>query len=376
MYVLVAFTYKNNRSHSKFTTQTIQGNSITIEYYEPNKVHFEGELKIYRIAHIFKDIFHTNKGYSGGSGFNQSLSCNVDVSYSDHEQQAKAVCRICFFDKDSNFASFCSGALINNEFGDNNSRYPLLMTAAHCLGNESAGEFNYVETVFDFNYQGPAVVDPKPQSVVGATLLSKGTESDYALFGLSIIPENSYDVSYLGWNRSLVYTPATESIHHPKGDIKKVAKGLKSPTLVTMKTTDEYGQNWELVDATPNPSNATHWQVYWNQGVTEPGSSGAPLIAFNGRMIGQLSNGPQDVNCDNTAEKDFNFGSLNYSWTHPDPGWKSLVTYFGNESYMFGYYPNEESGSGSKSGLPICISKEGGYSLKPTVVLGDFNLSS
>ncbi len=55
-----------------------------------------------------------------------------------------------------------------------------------------------------------------------------------------------------------------------------------------------------------------HWVVSWNQGVTEPGSSGSPIFDNQThRIIGQLSGGPSG--CGNSNQKDA-YGRFDASW--------------------------------------------------------------
>jgi lysyl endopeptidase len=55
-----------------------------------------------------------------------------------------------------------------------------------------------------------------------------------------------------------------------------------------------------------------HWQVNWNQGVTEPGSSGSPLFDPNHRIVGQLEGGLSK--CGDASLIDF-YGRFDLSWT-------------------------------------------------------------
>ena len=70
-------------------------------------------------------------------------------------------------------------------------------------------------------------------------------------------------------------TTVTEAtgIHHPSGDVKKICRENDSPFH-------------------SNAAGAAVWYInQWEEGVTEPGSSGSPLFDQNHRIIGQLYGG-------------------------------------------------------------------------------------
>ncbi|HOS17149.1 MAG TPA: hypothetical protein PKX15_09095 [Bacteroidales bacterium] len=60
---LGSFTNENNYVNNRFGTEFIKGNSLIIEYYEPNKVDFEAQLHIENLVHSFVDIKAGPFGY-------------------------------------------------------------------------------------------------------------------------------------------------------------------------------------------------------------------------------------------------------------------------------------------------------------------------
>ena len=111
---------------------------------------------------------------------------------------------------------------------------------------------------------------PTYQTVQGSTLLANSSGSDFGLLRLTETIPELYDVNYAGWDAT-GNTPSTPvCIHHPSGDIKKI--------------TFDYD----------NASNAGNfWDINsWDDGTTEPGSSGSPLFDGNShRIVGQLYGG-------------------------------------------------------------------------------------
>ena len=176
----------------------------------------------------------------------------------------------------------CTGALVNNTAQD---LEPYFLTANHCLGGNNSW-------IFMFNYESPSCTNqngPTNMTVSGSTLLANSSSSDFALLRLNENPPENYNVHYAGWDIS-GNTPNTPvGIHHPSGDIKKIS----------------FDYN--------NASNAgNYWDVnQWEDGTTEPGSSGSPLFDGNSqRIIGQLYGGT--ASC--TSITYDTYGKTSVSW--------------------------------------------------------------
>jgi len=85
-------------------------------------------------------------------------------------------------------------------------------------------------------------------------------------------------VYYAGWDRSGAATTGCVGIHHPNADGKCIS--FSSNPLTTVNTCIGSG------------GSATHWQVTWTSGVTEPGSSGSGIWNTNTHLLlGTLSGG-------------------------------------------------------------------------------------
>jgi hypothetical protein len=108
----------------------------------------------------------------------------------------------------------------------------------------------------------------------------------------------NFNPYYLGWDRSGSTGSGGVGIHHPMGDVKKIA------TL--FGNTSSY--------------NNYFWRHYWNQtangySVTEGGSSGSPFINSNNKhVIGQLWGG-SEINCNNPSQDYAIYGKFSVSWT-------------------------------------------------------------
>ncbi len=275
--VLGAFTSLNNKAHETFSTAPTKGSNTIIEYFEPYDAEFNGEIQISRVVHAYKDIFYPDESRDYGD----SGSCNNNVNCPEFADWADEIRSVAMILSGGGFR-LCTGSLVNNVRQD---LTPYFLTANHCLGGESSW-------IFMFNYESPGCNNqngPTYMTVQGSTLLDNSSSSDFALLRLQEDIPESYEVHYAGWDAS-GNTPSTPvGIHHPSGDIKKIS----------------FDYN--------NASNAgNYWDVNnWEDGTTEPGSSGSPLFDGNSkRIVGQLYGGT--ASC--TSITYDTYGKVSTSW--------------------------------------------------------------
>ena len=275
--VLGAFTSANNKEHETFSTAPTKGDVTIIEYFEPYDVEFYGEISINRVVHAYKDVFFNDETRDYGD----SGSCNNNVNCPEFIDWADEVRSVAMILSGGGFR-LCTGSLVNNVRED---LTPYFLTANHCLGGESSW-------IFMFNYESPGCNNqngPTYMTVQGSTLLDNASSSDYALLLLDETPPLDYEVHFAGWDAT-GNTPSTPvGIHHPSGDIKKIS----------------FDYN--------NASNAgNYWDVNnWEDGTTEPGSSGSPLFDGNShRIVGQLYGGT--ASCSSITYD--TYGKVSSSW--------------------------------------------------------------
>lgn len=287
--ILGTFTYENNKIDKRFSLGPVIGKSVIIEYYQPAEIDTSAEISIETFVHSFKDIYTHSTGSSG--------SCNINVKCPEGNNwcnQRRSVALIAKLSSTpGHFAAHCSGSLITNERRDGR---PYFLTANHCITGQNASDF-----IFIFNYQSqdcnnPATAPSTAFSISGATVRANNSNSDFALLELSSKPPGNYNVYYSGWNNENERPESGVGIHHPSGDIKKISVYDDKP-------------NRETVDG------IKVWELEFDKGVVEPGSSGSPLFNENNLIVGQLlgTYSADPISCSNTDGKAL-YGRFDISW--------------------------------------------------------------
>lgn len=298
--VLGPFTDKNEKSNGEFATGFVKGESCTLEYYEPATSRGQGVIELSGVVHGYRSI--RNEVNEMLKVFQSSGQCNYDVDCaigSTWGDQIKSVGLI----MTAGNSRFCTGALINNTGDDCRSYF---LSANHCFANDNVGDV--LNDIFMFNYDSPSAAcpgipttdGPTSETVQGATIIAKAVNSDFCLMELTVNPLDFYDVYYSGWDRTNVAAAGAAGIHHPSGDVKKIA--IENATMVS----------GSFNGTTSN----THWEVPdWDNGTTEPGSSGSPLFDIsNQRIIGQLHGGGAACSGTTNNGQPDQYGKIFHSW--------------------------------------------------------------
>ncbi|NOZ08618.1 MAG: trypsin-like serine protease [FCB group bacterium] len=275
-----AFTSENNKDYGEFATAPFPGDRVTLEVdLQPGSGPLV--LTVSSVIHAFENVL-------GDDDYPRSGWCENNVACPEGDPWAneiRAVAKLFLG------PFLCSGTLINNTRQDT-TQY--LLTAYHCVEDSgSPGSF-----VFMFNYQATQCYSnygPTNHTVSGSVLRASSQDiyssPDFALLELSEPIPDSYEAYYAGWSRESTLPQQPVGIHHPDGDIKKISFDYDQATHY----------------------NYFKWNVVWDDGVTEPGSSGSALFNADHRIVGDLSTGSSS--CDNQYGPD-QYGKLYRAWDY------------------------------------------------------------
>ncbi|MFH1320024.1 MAG: PKD domain-containing protein [Bacteroidota bacterium] len=303
--VIGAFTYLNNPVSGLFATELIQGETVTLEYYEPPKPLGKAIISISGISYTYRDVGFLEKynSYIPKDFGDSDAACEVNINCSPEgdtwQDEKKGVARI--FLRIGVSYYWCSGSLVNNVRED---LTPYFLSAFHCGDGASAADFNV--WIFYFNYEAPGCPNPgsEPSSntITGCTLRSEGDQSggtDFLLVELNVFP--SFTPYYNGWDNTNSASPSGVSIHHPAGDIQKISTYTGS--LFTSTWTGGMANGWWGVPGWTATANG--------QGVSEGGSSGSPIFNNNSRIVGTLTGGGST--CASPGSSDY-YGKFYCHW--------------------------------------------------------------
>ncbi|MBK9175742.1 MAG: T9SS type A sorting domain-containing protein [Flavobacteriales bacterium] len=304
--VLGGYTAAHVQPNGILTTDMILGESCVIEYHEPASVRGEGSLRLTRLLHAYRMASMLKTG-----------ACEVDVNCSEGSawtDQRDAVVRIRIVIPTG--AGFCTGTLMNNTALDCKG---YILTAFHCT--EESVEGNYPAYQFRFNFQrtvcgtGSSTGNGLTGCVRRAGSQDQGGTygSDYSLLELTAAIPAAFYPYWAGWDVTANAPASGVCIHHPDSDVKKISTFSSTASSAT----------WAGF------TNGSHWRVVWvatanGHGVTEPGSSGAPLFNPNKRVVGTLTGGSSCCTTNGCGSgtsltgPDL-FGKMGYHWWENNP---------------------------------------------------------
>jgi PKD repeat protein len=296
---LGAYTSINNSPSKILGTDLISGEEAIIEYYEPSYVYGQGTLTIATIVHGYRDIsLHENQMMKA---LNSSDDCNRDVKCLTNPEplwvnESNAVAMIVV-----NGNGSCTGTLVNNTAQDGKAYF---LTANHCLGTPAtwAFRFKWIAPNPDCATTANTVDMPNNtqfQTMNGSVLRASNAGSDFALVeitNLTLATAQQWGLYYAGWDHTGAAVSAAIGIHHPSGDIMKYAR--ESNAL--LQAAWQGAQTWHIQN--------------WDEGVTEPGSSGSGLWDLNHRLIGQLYGGSAACSGTNDNSAPDYYGRFDVSW--------------------------------------------------------------
>lgn len=297
---------------SRFALPALRGDTLVMHFMAESKTAVK--FRIAKIGYLFVAPFFERPSATI-NGLGSSGTCEVNVACSEGDnwrRQQRSIVRVQVLAQ--SIVYYCSGVLVNNTAQD---LKPYILSAMHCaqkVNGDLIDSNEFQEWVFLFNYESDDCSDPdtdtmiNKQFITGAVVRANSDDnggdhgSDFLLVELSKKVPASFNPYYSGWNRKSEVTQTGVCIHHPAGDIKKISTYISKP-----------------VSYTPGSGTGedTHWLLTWSPtvngyGVTEEGSSGAPIFNDQGLIVGTLTGG--DASCDAKGSPDF-FGKFSYHWT-------------------------------------------------------------
>jgi hypothetical protein len=316
-FILGKFT-ASHLYNGELGTELVPGEMTIVEYFVP-KGSSIGNVNICTVTHGYRTPNEFLLKAFGGSG-----ACNVNVNCPEGAAWTQQRNSVVMLVSGSN--GFCTGALINNTLNDGK---PYVLTANHCYSNPATW-------IFRFQWESTSCINPSTsptfQSLSGAVLRAQGTPSDFCLVEITgglvngTVPA-AYTPYFSGWDNTETISPSAVCIHHPSGDIKKIA--IENNALISTS----FGGS---------PSNS-HWGVLsWDLGVTEPGSSGSPLFNQNRRIIGQLHGGASACGASVLSDE---YGKVSVSWNPAGSTTSGQLKHWldpnnTNASFVDGYDPS------------------------------------
>lgn len=283
------YTAANNHPEGLWTP-IVAGDEIVVEARVRGRAIPALQLGIARAYHGYRDWQVADAPAKAGT-------CNIDVACSQGNAWRDDIRSVARVQISGNTGSvLCTGQLVNNVRQD---LTPYFLTADHCgIGDLGGGPAQSV--VLYFNYERPQCGSGQgdlTQTLTGSRFVADNVESDFTLVEMMQAPPDLYGVYYAGWNVRGEGSSAGATIHHPSGDEKSIS--LYDTAVVATEVDIGSGR---VVDS---------WRVRWDEGVTEPGSSGSGLWNSQHQLIGVLSGG--SASCSNRTAPDY-YGRLDVAW--------------------------------------------------------------
>ena len=291
-------TAAQNSPNNQCWSDLLPGSEVILELREPVGASTPSVVHVAGVVHGYKNTFPSaaTKAYGASADCQKNVVC-----YPTYQTEADGVAMILLADG----TRWCTGSLVNSI---NQQFRSFFLSAFHCIDINNNGVLEASESgaiqnwLFRLGYQSPgcstSAEDVDFVTIGGADLRAARNESDFLLLELRQQITSAVNPTYLGWDRSTTLPSSMVGIHHPSGDVKKISFATGTASL-----TDYI-----------NPTGTTHFQVQWGEfGVTEPGSSGSPLLNANRRIVGQLHGGPSYCGAPLANRYDL-YGRLSTSW--------------------------------------------------------------
>ncbi len=278
------YTAADNEVHEQLWVPVVPGSRAIIEMQVAPGAGFKPQIELSQIGYGYTDLFRLDLTKQG--------SCNNDVVCPEGDPWRDQIAAVGAYSLGGSI--ICTGSMIMDVPG---SFRNFFLTAFHC--GVTAG--NAASVTVYWNFESPNCGDLSGGSLAdnqtGAVFRARREDVDVALIELDDDPDPAHNVYYAGWDRSGTAPGGSVGIHHPRGDEKAIS--FNDDTLTTQNNCIAAGTN-------------THWRVNdWEDGTTEPGSSGSALFDPTSQLVvGFLSGGA--ASCTNI---DYDcYGKFSVAW--------------------------------------------------------------
>lgn len=292
----------------EFWSGVLLGDTVVVEFEAGGSGphNMSVPFTIDQVAHVFGPISsstavqaQTNRSsdldgvndspHGATASFSDVHSCEVDVNCASDLWRTMARAVGLYLTEEGDYIIACTGTLLNNK---KVSFRPYFLTANHCVSDEQAAHASVVLWNFETTFcNGPEPDIMATQQQYGARLLVTRPieQGDFTLLLLGDdTPDNAV---FSGWTtEDLSIGGYAAVIHHPLATWKRFSAGNRTDDW-DVTVNDEDGKPVGVAPA------STYYHIIYNLGLTEPGSSGSPLLNSDGRLIGALSHG--NVSCHN-----------------------------------------------------------------------------
>ena len=264
--------------------------TLRVEFYTPKLLN-QLPFILDQITYGYIDLFSSINSEDRGAG-----SChNQPICYNDVIDERRSVALI------QTGGGVCSGQLIATVTNDET---PYYSTANHCLSTEAEANASLLFFRYEPTSCGSSPANPF-QLAGGLDLVDTYPNSDNTLLLARYeLPEfSTWQPFFMGWTVSSIPN-GTDSVclHHPAGDYMRISYGDRVSFGVCGSSSFYYG-------------------VTWNDGVTEPGSSGSAIMRdSDNKLYGVLTCGASS--CSNTSGAD---GYGNFARAYNNGGFSQFL---------------------------------------------------
>ncbi|NQW30985.1 MAG: hypothetical protein HQ472_10795 [Ignavibacteria bacterium] len=331
------FSSRNNKHSEQMTVAGVQSNLAILELHCPKSSVENVRLTIDRVYKYFDNdavkqalSFPTSKMANdvqrnyGGAEYDCHIPINCREGWNWCVERDGVALLETFGDEESRI---CTATLVNTT---QNSRKPYLMTAWHCLNGGSPTEcdldeddiddiLNFVAVFKWYSDDCTGSYGTYLESFAGLEFVMAHRASDVALLRIletsesgEFDPAADIPFTYAGWTRVSSGLEPGAIVHHPQGDLMKLA--------IPSDGIEPQGFGHKCADGDPSNSPTYDDPNYWtvkiikSNGTLEAKSSGSALFDPVGRIAGVLSSMSSLYNCHNIYPTEACFGKISSAW--------------------------------------------------------------